>query len=95
MNTELYNLQRKVNQYKEVLTNTAAYRKVWKESFKDFVIKQLQAVAEAVSLEARIIVKTDIENLEAIVLDLGEVKSGMYEVVNDDFHRHLIKQTVP
>ena len=31
--------------------------------------------------------------MEAIVLDLGETKSGIYEVVAQDFHRHLVKNS--
>lgn len=91
MNTQLFNLQRKVKHYQEVLNNTQEYRKVWKEEFKAFVIKQLEQLIAALELDAKIEVKSEIENLEAIVFDLGEVKSGIYEVVNDDFHRHLIK----
>ncbi len=91
MNTQLFNLQRKVRQYKEVLSNTQEYRKVWKEEFKDFVVNQLKQLIEASELDAKIDIKSEIESLEAIVLDMGEVRSGIYEVVNDNFHRHLIK----
>lgn len=42
-------------------------------------------------LEAKLEERTDMENLEAIVLSLGEAKSGMYQKVNEDIHRHLIK----
>ncbi|MDB4728275.1 hypothetical protein OAF63_05750 [Saprospiraceae bacterium] len=91
MNTQLYNLQRKVKQYKEVLQNTEDYRQIWDSEFKAFIIKQLEQLLELTGLEAKIEVKSQIAGLEAIVLDLGETKSGIYEVVSKDFHRHLVK----
>ena len=35
--------------------------------------------------------KETVENLEAIVISLGQTKSGLYEQVNPDVQRHLIK----
>lgn len=93
MNTQLMNLQRKVNQYKEVLQNTERYREVWKKEFKDYIIQTLQKISEAVDLHAKVEVKSQIEGLEAVVLDLGETKSGIYEVVSEDFYRHLVKNS--
>jgi hypothetical protein len=91
MSTEHFNLQRKVNTYKDIVKNTRAYREVWKNSLKDMIIKQLTEVSEAVGLEGKVEVKSELENLEAVVFSLGDVKSGMYQEVNESIKRHLIK----
>ena len=36
-------------------------------------------------------VRSDLENLEAIVISLGNVRSGMYQKLSGDIKRHLIK----
>ncbi|MFT4761012.1 MAG: hypothetical protein ACI9XO_003675 [Paraglaciecola sp.] len=91
MNTEHYNLQRKVNTYKDIVKNTRAYREVWKDSLKDLIIKQLTDVSTGVGLEGKVEIKAELENLEAVVFSLGDVKSGMYQEVNESIKRHLIK----
>jgi len=88
---ELANLKRKVGQYKEVLGNTRAYREVWKTSLKDGIINRLKELSDASGLDAEVEVKSTVENLEAIVLSLGEAKSGIWENVNENIKRHLIK----
>lgn len=85
------NLQRKVNQYKEVLQNTENYRQVWKEELKEQIKLFLQKALETTGLDAKLEERAEMENLEAIVLSLGESKSGMYEKLSEDVHRHLIK----
>lgn len=92
MDREFQNLKKKVTSYQEILANTRAYRQVWKEELKDLIINQLTKISEAVELEAKIDVKSDLENLEAIVFSLGTVKSGMYQEVSDGIKRHMIKQ---
>ena len=89
--TQLFNLKRKVSQYKEVLANTASYRKVWKESKRAEIEQILKELNVATSLEARIETRSEIENLEAVVLTLGQSKSGMYQKVNEEVNRHLLK----
>ena len=91
MNTDHFNLQRKVNQYKEVLKNTRAYRTEWKEELKDMIVNYLTKVTQSVELDVTVEVKSQLENLEAVVLSLGDVKSGMYQEVNESIKRHLIK----
>ncbi len=89
--SEYNNLLRKVNQYKEVLQNTRDYRQIWKDSLKDFILEELEKGAKAVELDAKTDVRGQMENLEAIVLSLGDVKSGMYQEVSATIKRHLIK----
>lgn len=88
---DLSNLKRKVNQYQEVLKNTNTYRETWKSTLKASIIDQLKNMVMECNLEAEIEVKEEMENLEAIVLNLGETKSGLYEKINKDVNRHLIK----
>jgi hypothetical protein len=89
--TELFNLKQKIAQYKNVLQNTQNYRAVWKESLRDEIVGKLKGLVESTSLEAKIDVRSEMENLEAIVLSLGEAKSGMFQKVNEEVQRHLIK----
>ncbi|MEL7118095.1 MAG: hypothetical protein AAFO07_01600, partial [Bacteroidota bacterium] len=91
MNADLFNLKRKVTQYKEVLKNTRAYREVWKNELKAKIQNTLQQLVDATELEAKIDLREEMENLNAIVLSLGESKSGMYQEVSEDIKRHLIK----
>ena len=88
---DLANLKRKVDNYKTILANTRAYRDTWKETLQPFIIKQLTDITAEAGLDAQIESKSDLENLEAVVLSLGEVKSGMYQEVNNTIKRHLIK----
>ena len=91
MNSDYINLKKKVVNYHDILKSTRAYRGIWDESLKDFIIKQLETISKEVGLEMTIETKSELENLEAIVLSLGDVKSGMYKKVSDTIKRHLIK----
>ena len=75
LDTEIFNLQRKVDQYKEVLQNTVKYREEWKASLREKIRSTLQHLVTATKLEAEIIIRSEIENLEAVVLNLGTAKS--------------------
>ena len=88
---DISNLKRKVQQYKEVLDNTINYRKAWKDDLKEDIIDQLKGLSAASGLDTTVEVKESLENLEAIVLSLGEMKSGIYEKLNKEVQRHLIK----
>lgn len=91
MDTQHINLNRKVAQYKEVLQNTENYRAAWTEELRESIINKLQSLIDATGLGAKLEVKGDMENLQAVVISLGESKSGMYQKVADDIKRHLIK----
>ena len=80
-----------MRQYQTVLNNTIQYRAVWKESLRDRLIGYLKEVIRETELDATVSVKEGMENLEAVVLSLGETKSGIYEAINEDIKRHLIK----
>ncbi|MEO1715180.1 MAG: hypothetical protein AAFU60_17770, partial [Bacteroidota bacterium] len=52
---------------------------------------QLEQLSKATELEAEVSTKCDLENLEAVVLSLGDIKSGMSKKVNNSISRDLIK----
>ncbi len=91
MSTHVMNLKRKVEQYKTVLANTRSYRDVWNESLKEEIIDELKKNAKEIELECEVDCKADLENLQAVVLSLGQVKSGMFESINETLKRHLVK----
>jgi hypothetical protein len=86
------NFKKKVEHYKEILGNTRHYREVWQASLKQTIIERLKELAEAGGLEYEIEERSDIENLEAVVLTLGHSESGLGEPVGSDLRRDLIKQ---
>ncbi len=91
MNTDLYNLKRRVNQYQEVLKHTVDYRQAWQEHKREEIKSILEELIDKVELPAKVEVRSQMENLEAVVLSLGDSKSGMYQKVSEDIQRHLIK----
>lgn len=90
---ELSNLQSKVGKYKTVLENTVNYRKMWTDEIKPMVVSTLEEIVKTVQLpKAKIDVRTEVENLEAIVLDLGNSSSGLSQSFeNTDVKRIMIK----
>lgn len=89
---ELHNLKRRVNLYKEILDNTISYRQLWHDHLKDFIVHQLAQIVKAVELEAAIVLRAEMENLQAIALSLGDGKSGLAESVGASrIKRPLIK----
>lgn len=91
MDNQYYNLKRKVDHYKEIKENTLIYRKHWREGLRDTIVATLEKICKDVGLEAKIEVRTELENLEAVVLSLGDVKSGLFQVLGEDLQRDLIK----
>jgi hypothetical protein len=91
--TDTYNLKRKVERYKEVLQNTALYRETWHNGLKKSIIDQLKRLAEETGIPCTFEVRADIVNLEAVVLTLGSVASGLGEPVGGGLRRDLIKQS--
>ena len=91
MSTELFNLNRKISHYQEVLANTETYRKAWKDQLKNELVRFLEEVDKKFEINARLEVRTDLENLEAVVFSLGAKKSGMFQRVDKGVDVHLIK----
>lgn len=91
MDTQIFNLQRKVLRYKEVLQQTEIYRQTWKDTLKKEIVNQLTELAASSGLEGQVEERGELENLEAVVFTLGSARSGMFQQVNDDFQRDLVK----
>lgn len=83
----------KVNKYKQVLQNTIDYREAWHKEIKPMLVKTLTEVAEEAQFpKCEIIVRDNIENLEAVIMDLGRSSSGISEnVEGSDVKRTMIK----
>lgn len=89
---ELFNLKRRVAQYQEVLQNTENYRAAWHAHLRDFIKTELEQIAAAVGLKCEIKVHSPMENLEAVMLTLGSVESGLSQRIADtELQRPLIK----
>ena len=55
LDTEIFNLQRKVDQYKDVLQNTLKYREEWKTGLQEKICSILQHLITATKLEAEVV----------------------------------------
>ncbi len=81
-----------VEQYKQVLDNTHIYRQQWQEQTRNYLQQVFQGVLEKTGLKAQIILRGQIENLEALVLDLGRSSSGLSEnLENTDLKHTMVK----
>ena len=83
----------KVNKYKQVLENTGKYRLAWHSDVKPMLSKTLEEILKQSDLpKAEIVVRDNIENLEAVILELGRSSSGISENVEDSgVKRTMIK----
>lgn len=85
-------LASKANDYKRILKNTTEYRKKWPKGMKPLIMNTLQEILKQTELPGTIKEQDKIENLEAIVLDLGRTASGISESLEDtDIKRKMIK----
>lgn len=92
MSMDLTTLKSRVNNYHEILGNIKSFRQDWEKTLKLMIIKTLEEVIKETKLSAVIVIKDQVENLEAIVLDLGRTHSGMQEKVEDtDIKKTIIK----
>jgi hypothetical protein len=92
MLTEYHNLQQRVGRYHEVLNNTTSYRAAWQDGLRQEITDFLTRTTGATGLKGKVEVRADIQNLEAVVLNLGVGQSGLGESVGEGVHRDLIKQ---
>ncbi|MFC0774736.1 hypothetical protein [Terrimonas alba] len=92
MNINIALLREKVNTYKQVLVNTRNYRQEWKDKTRQFIKNMLQDIIQQTELKASVTEKNNIENLEAVILDLGRSSSGIAEnLENADIKRIMVK----
>ena len=87
------NLFDRVNKYKQILQNTEDYRMQWHNQVKPMLENILGEFLETAGLsKAKIVVRDNIENLEAVILDLGFTSSGISEnIENTEIKRIMIK----
>ncbi len=85
------NLLNKVHNYNTVFENTQKYRNVWRDSLKAQIISDVTEICKAVGLKIEIESTDQFSNLEAIICSLGNVKSGIHEIVEPDIEKHLIR----
>ena len=88
---ELHSLKNRVKKYDEIRQNTKDYRAVWDNELKESLINLLTKTCEEVGLEATIEVRDQVRNLEAVVLSLGKVHSGIYEDLENEMKRQFIR----
>ena len=89
--SEYLSLKNKVEEYNEMLQNTRDYRKHWVDSKREFIKVELQKLIDATGLDATIEMRDNIGHLEAIVCSMGKRASGIFERVDDDTNKPLIK----
>lgn len=90
--TDYTNFQQRVAKYKDVLHNTQNYRLAWQNELRQAIIDHLQKALTAGELSGKVELRSDIKNLEAVVLSLGVGNSGLGETVGEGISRDLIKQ---
>lgn len=92
MAIDLGTLISKANDYKLILSNTQNYRKQWPKKMKPLIIKTLEEILKQTGIKGEVDIQDNIENLEAVVLNLGRSASGISEnLENTDIKRAMIK----
>jgi hypothetical protein len=92
MKLDIGGLLAKANAYKEVLQNTIDYRKQWHSGLKKMILETLDEIKKQTGVKAIVECKDNINNLEAIVFDLGRSASGISEnLENTDIKRTMVK----
>ncbi len=83
----------KINKYKQVLENTEKYRIAWHSDVKPMLKQTLEEILKQAELpKGEVVIRENIENLEAVVLDLGRTGSGISEnVEGSGVKRTMIK----
>ena len=84
-------LQRKVNDYQNIRSNTRTYRQAWRDGLKQTIIDQLTAMKDGVGLGGKILTPDKVGNAEAVVLSMGKEASGIFARVDEDTNKPLIK----
>jgi hypothetical protein len=91
METDLQNLKKRTEAYREILKNTETYRAVWDTNLREMIKQSLKEMNDFVSLGGEVEMHERLDNLEAVQFTLGSVLSGMKEEVAKNVHRTLIK----
>ena len=89
---ETSGLKNKVAQLNQILTNTKTYRQSWNDHYRNMILTELERLSKEVGLDVEIELKDQIQNLEAIVLSLGNERSGIAEIVDEEVKKPFIRQ---
>jgi hypothetical protein len=82
----------KAQGYKKVLENTVEYRKAWASKMKPLIIETLEEILKLTDIKGKITIEDKIDNLEAVILDLGKSSSGIHEILDDtNIKRTMVK----
>ncbi len=85
------NLKNKVKNYNTVLENTNKYREIWNESLREQIKTDLVDICGEGGLKIELSDSDQFSNLNAIICTLGNVRSGIYETMEPDIEKHLIR----
>jgi hypothetical protein len=89
---DIQNAQRKVGRYKEVLSNTLAYRESWNTELRQSIIDNLKNLCQVSGLTQYSVDQVSvISNLEAVSLSFGIGQSGLSESLGGGLRRELVK----
>lgn len=89
---DLRTIKRKTEEYKEIIQNTKNYRADWTATVIPQLQKILNQIIKESSLEAKVILKDAMENLNVVMLSLGQDISGIAEKIEDtEAKRQMIK----
>lgn len=92
MALDIGTLAAKAQAYKKVLNNTVEYRKAWETEMKPLITNTLEEILKQTDIKGKVQVEDKIDNLEAIIMNLGKSSSGIYENLDDtNIKRTMIK----
>jgi len=81
----------KVKTYESIRKNTVQYREAWVNKIKPMLHEELNKIIKETGLSAEVEEKTEMDNLEAVVLDMGQEESGISQRVTDNLNKSLIR----
>jgi len=87
----LENLKNKVKNYETIIGNTQKYREIWAQTLKQHIKDDLAAICKEADIKHEFIESKQYTHLEALILSLGNVKSGIFESVPPDIETHLVR----
>lgn len=91
MSMEYIGLKNKVIEYKKIIANAFIYRQDWNDHLKAFIIAEVKKMSAVADLELNVKVQDNVGNLEGVTCSLGRSASGIYEKVDEDTNKPLIK----
>lgn len=92
MALDMGSLISKAHAYKGILENTITYRMEWHNVLKPLIKETLKDIISNTQIKGEVKEQNKIENLEAVILDLGRSSSGISENIDDSgVKRTMIK----